>query len=512
MSATFEMSLWDYISKKASNLFLVRLAVVLIFIQFFLFKYFYPYAGYINGDSYVYLETAYHNFTVNTYPIGYSMFLRLFSVFTHSDMVVVLFQYLFLQVSALSLVFTVFYFFEPAKLTRIFLYVSMVINPVFLYLANYISSDAFFLSLSITWFTLLLWIMNRPNRKMIFVNAVVLFIAFTVRYNALFYPVISIAALLLTRRKIVLNLIGFALSLSLISVFVSITANKYKEVCGYRQFSPFTGWQIANNALYGYRYVDSADVKKVPPSLAELDNTVRRYFDTSRDVKTHPIETLVASTVYMWSSNSPLNIYMENQFKKDSTASPLKKWAAVAPVMSEYGSFLIRAYPEKFMQYYLIPNALKYYAPPVEFLATYSTGVDSVQQIAQVWFNYKSNKIKTRAKDFKVSVLDFYPVVTGTMNVIFLFSIFSFIALKGYKRYSLLTKGLVLIAVLWGVNFSFSVFASPIALRFQLFPILTSLIFAILLLEFLIKAAWGIGEKDVVNDHAVALNENQLSI
>ena len=62
------------------------------------------------------------------------------------------------------------------------------------------------------------------------------------------------------------------------------------------------------------------------------------------------------------------------------------------------------------------------------------------------------------------------------------------------------------------MNFSFSVFASPIALRFQLFPILTSLIFAILLLEFLIKAAWGIGEKDVVNDHAVALNENQLSI
>lgn len=488
---TLYTNLKDFIFRNPANKWFVRVGIPIIVIQFIVFKFLYPFAGFINGDSYLYLETAYHNFTVNTYPIGYSKFLRLISVFTHSDTFVVALQYLLLQGSTLSLVFTIFYFYTPTRVTRILLFGCMLVNPVYLYLANYISSDAFFLSLSIIWFTLLVWIMNKPTNRLILINSLILFLAFTVRYNALFYPVIAVVALLLVGKKIWMNIFGFLISLSLIAIFVHVTSQKYKEISGYYQFTPFTGWQMANNALYAYRYVDSAQRIKVPAAFARLDQTVRNYFDSSRDVRSHPSEAMVASTVYMWDPSSPLTIYMENQFKNDSTASPLKKWSTVAPLMKGYGSFLMKTYPKEFAKFYLVPNALKYYVPPVEFLERYSTGVDSVNQIAKVWFGYKSVKIRTYFKDFNVNVLDFMPILSGTMNAVLVLTAISFIFLQGYKLAPKLNKGLILVITLWAVNFGFSVFASPIALRFQLFPIIVSLSFTFLLVEFLIKAARG---------------------
>jgi hypothetical protein len=501
-------SLKDYVFKNPINKWFVRVAIIAIFLQLIIFKFFYPFAGFINGDSYVYLEAAYHNAFVNTYPIGYSKFLRLISVFSHSDTVVVTLQYLLLQCSTLSLVFTLFYFYSPRKLTRILLFGVMLFNPAYLYLANYISSDAFFLALSLTWFTLLIWIMNRPNKWMIFVNALVLFMAFTVRYNALFYPVIGVVALLLTRRKVVMNIAGFLLSIFLIGTFIWTTSNRYEKGTGHRQFTPFTGWQLANNALYAYRFVDSLHRKNVPLKFQKLDKMVRNYFDSSRDIRTHPSESLIASTVYMWAPNSPLSLYMEEEFKKDSTASVLKKWATVAPMMKGYGAFLIKTYPLEFAKFYLVPNAIKYYAPPVEFLDHYSTNVDSVNETAKIWFDYKSNKIKCYFKDFRVTTLDFYPVLTGTMNVVLIFSLISFVMLHGYRQHGELGKGLVLLAALWAVNFGFSVFASPIALRFQLFPILISLSFTFLLVEFLVQAARGtFDEKISLEDQRIDTSE-----
>lgn len=481
--------LFNFIFRNAENRNYVRLAVVALFVQLGVFKYLYPYAGFINGDSYVYLETAYHNLSINTYPIGYSMFLRFFSIFTKSDTLLVAFQYLFLQSSVLALIFTLFYFYKPARLTKLLLFGFMLFNPVFLYLSNYISSDAFFLTLSLIWFTQLFWMINYATDRLILINVIVLFVAFTVRYNALFYPVIAVVSLFQGRYRIWHRLGGMVISFLLIAIFIQFSSNQYYKLTGHRQFTPFTGWQTANNAMYAYRFVDSAHVKPVPKRFQELDKMVRTYFDTTKDVNKYPSERLVASTVYMWAPNSPLTIYMENQFKTDSTAKVLKKWAAVAPMMADYGSYLVRQYPIEYLKYYLLPNAIKYYAPPVEFLDTYNTGIDSVHIIAQVWFDYKGPKVSTHFRDFKVNVLNFFPVLTGTMNAVLLFSLISFIFLKGYRRHPRLKYGMFMMVTLWIVNFGFSVIASPIALRFQLFPILVSFSFTFFLVEYLIRNA-----------------------
>ncbi|HEY8957433.1 hypothetical protein [Chitinophaga sp.] len=489
----------EFIFKKESNKWYAIFAIIGSILQLTIFKYLYPFASFINGDSYSYLETAYHNLPINTYPIGYSMFLRFFSIFTKSDTILVAFQYFLVQLSLQAFIFTLFHYYKPSPITKISLFTFTLFNPAILYLSNYISSDAFFLALSIIWFTQLFWIINAPSKRLIFINAIILFVAFTVRYNALFYPIIAIIAIFQGKQKTGLKIGGLSLSFLLIGAFILYNIDQYNKLTGHRQFTPFTGWQTANNALYAYRFVDSAHLKKVPVRFFQLDKMVRNYFDSTKDYKKHPQETLIASTVYMWAPNSPLNLYMERQFKKDSGTNALKKWATVAPFLSEYGSVIIRYYPKEYLKYYIIPNIIKYYAPPIEFLSQYSTGVDSVSPIASVWFNYKTNKLKTRVKDYKVEILNFYPILTGTMNIVLLFCLLSFFLLKGVVKSPRLKHGMLLVIALWIVNFGFSVIAAPIALRFQLFPILVSFSFTFFLLEFLIKSAF---ESESINNGA----------
>jgi protoporphyrinogen oxidase len=482
---SFKEFLWDLPWNKA----LVWFAGLAVIVQFFIFKHLYPSAGFIDGDSYVYLESAYGNFNINTYPIGYSKFLRFFSTITISDTALVGFQYLLLQSSALFLVFTLAYFYKPGKVVFGLLYFGMVFNPVFLYISNYVSSDALFLSLSLIWFTLLLWILHRPEKKLIILHAVVILLAFTVRYNALFYPIVAALAFIISRQPWKQKVVGILSSIILIGGFVYHTSNQYDRLTGIRQFSPFSGWQMANNALYAYRFVQDEPPPPMPAKFKQLDKMVRTYFDTTRNIFMHQQEMMIANTWYMWDPKSPLQQYMYRQFKKDSTAHILKKWATVGPLFAEYGAYLIKQYPTTFAQYYLLPNTMKYYAPPVEFLDTYNMGKDSIAPIGQMWFGYESRKLKTHFKDLKVTILNFYPILVGVMNVVFLFSLVGFVILHGVKYNRALSIGLLLAFGLWIVNFGFSVFASQIALRFQMLPILIFFSFGLLLLDYIWKAA-----------------------
>lgn len=491
---------WDYIFRQPANRWFVWVGIVGILAQLVIFKYLYPHMGYINGDSYVYLETAYFNYTVNTYPVGYSMFLRLFSVFTRSDTALMVFQYCLLQFSIMYFLFTLFRLYQPGNVVRIMLFAVMLFNPVFLYLANYVSSDALFLSLSLIWFTQLCWIIYNPTTGLIIGQGILLFLAFTVRYNALYYPLIAAIAFLLSKQQTLVKIMGFALGVILIGLFMNYTSNRYYKIAGIKEFSPFTGWQMANNAMYAYRYINSAEVKPVPPRFRQLDKMVRNYFDSTRDEKKHPEEMVKASTVYMWTPSSPLHRYKSLQFRKDTTADEIQQWATVAPLYKDYGTYLMKQYPVTFARYYLWPNFLKYYAPPVEYLAQYSTGVDSVYPLAQQWFGYPSNKLRTRVRDFKVHTLDFYPVLTGIVNVLFLLGLLSFVLLKLYCKHIEIVKGLWLAGGLWIVNIGFSVFASPVALRFQLFPILVFWCFAFLLMEHLVREAMDSSPKQLVTN------------
>lgn len=478
----FEQYLLNSQNKK-----ILWLAAAAVIIQFSIFKYFYPFASFIHGDSFLYLRGAEDNLDINTYMIGYSRFLRLFSVFTRSDFALVTFQYIFIQGSSLFLLFTLFYFYNPNNATKYILLIFFVLNPLLLHLANLVSSDCFFASLSITWFALLLWIIHRPCKNVMIYQSLILFIAFTVRYNALIYPFIAILAFYLSPLSLRKKVAGVSLGVILCILFVGYTSFKYKKLTGHWLYSPFSGWQLSNNAMYSYRYVDSVDRKPVRTEFRALDNMIRQYFDSTRDVKKFPIEQIQASTFYMWSPGLPLMLYKDNFFEKDSSSSNLKKWATMGPLYKSYGLFIIKQYPGHFARYFLWPNALKYYAPPVEFLSTYNSGQDDVTEKARIWFDYKSRKVNTRMKDNKAYSLEFYPILSGIINVVLLFSLVCYLILKGWTINQRFSKGVILAGAIWILNAGFTIFASSPALRFQSFPILLTTIFTFLLIDWMVQ-------------------------
>jgi hypothetical protein len=481
----------DFLLHNQWNKTLLWTAGIFTLLQFIVFKYMYPYAGFFDGGSYAYLETAYRNLDVNVYPVGYSKFLRIFSAFTHSDVALVAFQYLLLQCSVLYLFFTLSFIYKPGKIIKTLLFICVTANPLFLYVSNYVTSDALFISLSVLWFTTLLWIIYRPTPRQTYIHALLLLLVFSVRYSALFYPLIAILAFLSSRQSLRKKVNGIALSILAIAGFMYHTSNHYKALTGIRQFSPFSGWQMANNALFAYRYAQNRDLEDMPARFRQLDAMVRIYFDTTRNVLANPQEKSTATSWYMWNAKSPLQIYLQKNYQRDSTTiGNLKPWATVAPLYADYSSYLIRKYPLEFARFYLWPNAIKYYVPPIEFLEEYNMGKDSVGAMIQMWFGYKSGKVKTIFKDLKVNVLDFYPVTVAIVNVLFVLGVLGFVLLWGIKQWPSMAVSLLLVSSLLVINMGFSIFAAPIALRFQIFPLLVALSFCLLLLEYVFKTAF----------------------
>ncbi|OQP67789.1 hypothetical protein [Niastella populi] len=484
-SVSFKEFLWG----NRRNKMILNLVAIAIVIQFIIFKYLYPFASFIFGDSFSYIETAEQNLDINTYMVGYSRFLRFFSVFTSSDTALVAFQYLLIQVSTLFLLFTVFYFYKPSRLVQTVLLAFMVLNPLYLHLGNLVSSDCLFAALSITWFAVLLWLIHRPSNELIVWQAVLIFATFTVRYNALIYPFIAAVAFYLSSLSLRKKLIGIVAGLVLCGLFVFYTSYKYKQLTGYWQYSPFSGWQLTNNAMYAYRYVDAKDRKPVPRKFQAFDNMVREYFDSTRDVSKHPQEAMEASTVYMWTPDLSMFKYRDSLFRNDSSAIELKKWASMGPFYKSYGLFIIRQYPWKFIRHFLWPNANKYYAPQVEFLQLYNSGRSKVITNAMNWFKYKTTEVRIRMKSNNVWVLNFYPILFGISNVIMFLTLICYVLLKGWKTKPYSAKGILMGSAVWIINATFTIGASSPALRFQCFPILLTTVFVALLLEWLWKVA-----------------------
>src|SRR5258708_30595417 len=86
-----------------------------------------------------------------------------------------------------------------------------ILNPIRLHLSNFVSSDAIFVGLSLFWFSSLLWVLVHPKLKLLCLHSLALFLAFSFRYYALYYPIISIFVLALVRSKCVFQLKGIFL-------------------------------------------------------------------------------------------------------------------------------------------------------------------------------------------------------------------------------------------------------------------------------------------------------------
>jgi hypothetical protein len=484
----FKISLREWLQGDTEMRNLIRFCTALILIQFIVFKIMYPLPNFMPPDSYSYIDAARQNLTINTWAIGYSKFLRLISSLTTSSNFLVWVQYLLLEASILYLLFTFRYFMNLNKWWfRLILFLS-ILNPLIPHISNFISSDALFTSLSLIWFTQLIWVLAKPTQWLIIFHAIVLSIVFTIRFNALYYPLISILVILQSRVKIYSKLVGIMLIVIFISGFVGRSTFEYLEQTRTFQYSSFGGWQLAANALYGYAYSSLDSSQTVPQEFRGLQEVVNLHMDSIRHLPLSKRPDKDVAIYYLWDINSPLIVYLNKRWGKDTTTPYFQKWVSMAPLYASYGGYTIIHHPIPFIKHYIWPNFIKFYAPPTGFMSHYSSGNQYVEPVVSRWFRWKDNKVYNRFQDPNIEIVRIFPCLYAILNIIFLSSLIILLGLRIFQKENKSAKIIFrLAAFVWLIQLLFSVFAAPIELRYQLFSLISTFPCAMAFVAFIFR-------------------------
>jgi len=464
------------------------LAGIGMILQFTLFKLLYPFPDF-SADSRYYIYAAYAHLNVDIWPIGYSKFISLFHGISHSDIGLVFFQYLIFNGSAFYFFFSVNLFFQLNQIGRNILFIFLFFNPLTLYLSNYVSSDSLFAALSMLWAASLLWIIYRPKIYHLFLYAISLFACFTVRSNAYYYPIIGTLSILLSRQSVYRKLLGIALPILLILPFIFYTREKSYELTGIRQFSIFAGWQLANNALYTYDKIniDNADLPSAETKM--LDNLSKSFFKKTpmNPSYGHYLNDYVGS-YFIKQPESPLKQFESIKYGSVDQLSRIIDWGKSSPAFDDYGKYIIKHHPMAYVRYFMVPNANKYFLPPLEKLQVYNLGMANVSSIIQDWFDYVTPDIGSAFPKSQSIILSIFPPFFLALNLFFIGS-FIWLMLTGQfsKLPSEYKKSLIFIGCFFTINFLFSVTMAPNVFRYQFFPMILYLSCVLSIVEALSK-------------------------
>lgn len=461
------MPLWRFMFGNALPRQYLAYAVGAIFIQFIIFKLLYPYPDFFS-DSYSYLFGAYANLDINIWPIGYSKFLRAFHGLMYSGTSLVAFQYFFLQVSAMYLFFTIWFLFNLVRTNRIILFCFLFLNPLNLYISNYVNSDPVFAALSLCWFTQLLWIYHQPKNYHLLTHGLLLFFCFTIRNNAYYYPLISIVVHILSRQVAWKKLAGIAFPCLLIALFIIHSRNEAYKLTGKKQFSLFTGWQLANNALYFYEKINVDTAALPSEQLRELDRFAQGFFThLPPEQEYRDYLNSYVGNFFIRQPRSPLKRYMAAHYQPKDELESVVAWGQSSAVFAEYGSYIIKHHPVEFAKYFMLLNTKNYFLPPLEKLEVYNLTEDSVAAIAAYWFHFPTKAVTSVSKTAQGTVLHFFPGFFLVINLYFAGALAIYLARKKYREQprvfnlAILTGSLTLAA-----NFAFCVFATILVFRY----------------------------------------------
>ncbi|MCW3464124.1 hypothetical protein [Chitinophaga nivalis] len=479
-------SFGHYLLHDPHHRWLLPAGVLLSVMVFVLFKMVYPFPSFF-ADSYFYMQAAVTHAEVDMWPIGYARFISWVHALHHGDQLLISIQYLSLTAATWYLVCTVLYLFRPGTTVKYILLAWCSCNPLYLYLSNIVASDAIFTALSILWFTLLLWVAFRPAWYQIVLQAVVLAAAFTLRYNALYYPLLAIPLLWRSRVSWGLRLAGILLTVLLIGGYVQHTRMKNEAVTGVKAFSCFSSWQTTNNALYMYPYiyVDPGSFKDT--TLQRINTMVRDFFE-----ELPPSMTIGPQdgAWFMLDQRGPLKAYMFNLWNLFPDKPMVYPYNRSSVPIGTYGRQLIAAHPLAYVRYFLWPNSGVYLLPPLEQLQTYNQGRDSVETTGREWFRYKDDQVRGGSNAVQGLLMGSYRIVFLLINVLFYLSLL----IWWWHRKGLLISGirlqlLWLTGSLFVLNTGFSIVASPPVFRYQVFPFLLGMIFLLLVAEIVIPYA-----------------------
>lgn len=460
----------SYIWQKDQRYEFLTMLVTFVFL-YIIISVTYPYPATM-ADSGNYILSA-KTTTINAYrPIGYSWFIYFIHFFSHKISAIFTGQFIFNAFSQIVFLFTIKYFFQLRKFIYYLLSTLLILSPSILFCTNYIMSDSIFNSLTLLYITSSLWILKQPNIRNITVHLIILYVVINVRYAALFYPILSVVIFLYHIKKNIL--FGFVSILPIvITIFIYVdTKSRVKEIYHVDEFSPFSGWAMANNAVSVIPHINLRADAIEDKENKFIHQVVSSFPDSIYQFK------YIRETSFMWNKEFPGKQILFYTVKQKQLGYS-NSWAFTGQKFKKYGSFLIKKYPLEYFKYYLYPNFKQlfssYKIPNVRVykpdkLSTGYFNLDFDEFRYHFSFLHKFNSIRK--------------VFTPLLWILFIVSVFALLGARTiFKKDQKILIAFVLIFILCYAGFS--VIAHPINNFRYLIPIysLQLLIISIVLKE-----------------------------
>lgn len=472
----------DFIWKDKRNRKYLLYGLAACLLQFVIFKLLYPFPDFFD-DSFWYFYAAYHKLDISVWPIGYSKFLSAFHFLTPSDTALIAFQYFLFQLSAIHFYFTLLYFFKIKPWIQNSLFLFIILSPLTLYLANTLASDTIFAALTLLWLSELIRILFRPKNKHLVIEALLLFCCFTMRNTAYYYPIIAAMVIILAKQSVWKKLAGIALPFLFLIPFILYTRDAANKLTGTRTFSLLTGWQMANNALYMYKYID-VDSTQLPTEKARLINRFAiQFFQRTPPPFYQLFLNSTDGNVFVLSPASPLRTYY-NAEQKNSASYDIIKQSGIASVeLEQFGRSIILHHPWGYLRHFVLMNAGNYFLPQLSDLKSYSNNKSRVDPAMAIWFHYPDTQITCISHSFQ-GYLIIYQLFFAFLHI-YLLGVFVPILAKP-KSIQFPSKTVHLYLLVMGylmINAIFSISVTINLLRYQFVPMYILLLTDLLLTE-----------------------------
>ena len=424
------------------------------------------------SDSYNYLRAAMEN-QFNAYrPFGYSYFLRVVHVFSHSLYSILVAQGLLYALSLGFLLLAVKKYWPPRKPGWFLLFEALVaLSPAALFLLNYILSDSVFCSLFFIMIAMVIVMIKEGSWVAMVLYALAFFAALHTRYLAVHFPLALIPVFLFMPRKWYYRVAAILVTCAVLCVLHEQICRNMKSITGVRSFATgFGGWQLTNNALHVLPHLSEKDLE-LQPDKKSLQTLHGFFLYTRPYIKERTGDGKTVTTAFMWDSQGPMK-HVLNQYMQFTDEDYYHSWIAMGNGdFRSYGIWLTHRQFGKYIRYFIFPNSKSAFLPKdIEVLGGYEA-VKEEQLEVRYWFDAPVKPAQKARKNWLYrTVSRFLPWIELGTWIIFLAS--ALFLLFGGKRRSSLSRETC--TVLWflfllGLFYYGTVtYSSPIVLRYWL--------------------------------------------
>lgn len=459
-------------------LIIAGLGMVTLFV---VYKIVYPFPD-LYYDSYHYLHMAEDSSYITVWPIGYPLFLRLLHWITPSPYVLVAIQYMLLQASSFWLLFTFFFIMRPLHCVKVILIAFLVVNPLYYYLANLVSSDILFTILSLAWLTVLLHMMIRVSYWQLLLQGPLLAYLFLVRYQAIYYPLVMLAALLMAETSRFWKILSAVMAFVLLGWIILATKQFNQKRYGNSAFSPQSGWMLANNALYMYPHMTLDTMSFGEDRLRNMDWFVRDFIQKRRAILQG---WTPADGPQMMLQYGPMWAYMVAIIQANPGQSVHWYYNRLGDDWGRYGKLLIRACPIGYVRYFILPNIGAYLFPIQEQFEQYASGRVNMTSFAAKWFDLPNRHIEALWPKGAQYMTEVFRPLFFLINIGFLWAGFVTVRRKRYIKMDMVIRKCLSIAIMSFVgNACLLVLAGPVVMRYQVYAITLGMILLLLMVSY----------------------------